>query len=347
MKNRRVFLKQTAIAAAATILPNTGFSQNTEIKTLKAKRLKKGDTIGIIAPGYGLSKDTLESVFKTVRSMGFVPYYTNRLYKNHGYFSNTDKERAADLNEMFANPKVDGILCARGGYGCTRILQFMDFDAIKNNPKVFIGFSDVTALLNPIYQQTGLVGFHGPVGTTLINTFSQKWLKKLVMKNKTPFKLRNTTSKSAEENINPEFEQYCIYPGKAGGVLIGGSLTLITALLGTPYEIDFTNKLIFIEEIEEAPYRIDRMLTQLLGSNTFSNAAGIILGIFKGCDRPKDKTNFTLKEVLVDRLSPLKIPVAYGFSFGHVSQNLTIPTGIKASFNAEKISLALQENTVI
>ncbi|XHP74746.1 putative murein peptide carboxypeptidase [Arenibacter antarcticus] len=316
------------------------------ISPVKAKALKMGDTIGLIAPGFAITDEVLEKAKETLRSMGFIPYHTDRIHGNHGYFSNTDEERAADLNDIFANPKVDGILCARGGYGCTRIMHMIDYDLIRNNPKVLVGFSDITALLNGIYQKTGLITFHGPVGSTITDDYSIAQLKKVVMHTKTKQLLENKEFTASEEYSKPEYRRYNICPGKATGKLVGGSLTLVTAMLGTPDEIDFTDTIVCLEEIEEAPYRIDRMLTQLIHSKTFHKAAGIALGVFKGCDRIPDPNTFTLKQVIQDRIAALNIPAVYGLSFGHIDHNFTFPIGVKGSLDADKMQLSILESAV-
>ena len=312
---------------------------------LYPKPLKKGATIGLIAPGYHFSEEILKGAKETLEKMGYQTYYTHRISKPHGYFSNTDVERAEDLNHMFQNKNVDGILCIRGGYGCTRIMQLIDYDVIASNPKALIGFSDVTALLNGIHKMTGLITFHGPVGSTLADSFSQKALIDMVRKPKDKLVLSNAKL-TKEQRSNPEYERYVIYAGEAHGELCGGSLTLINALIGTPHELDFTNKIVCIEDVEEAPYRMDRMLTQLIDGNTFKKASGIVFGVCKGCNSSTNPNSFSLKEVIMDRIKPLGIPAAYGFSFGHVEQNFTFSIGVQAHFDANKFHLSLMEKPV-
>ena len=336
--------------AAMAFVPRIGFANNisssTTEKTLP-KRLKKGDTIGLIAPGYSVKPEVLDEAKKALENMGFKPYHTDRIIGNYGYFSNTDAERALDLNEMFANSEIDGILCARGGYGCTRILHLIDFESIKRNPKVFIGFSDVTALLNGIYKETGLVGFHGPVGSTLNDPYSMKQLRKVVMRPKDNIIIENVELHDHALKTNPEYERYAITEGSATGKLVGGSLTLVNALIGTPHEIDFTDALVCLEDVEEAPYRIDRMLTQLIEGDTFSKAAGIVFGVSAGCNASTNRDSFSLKEVIMDRVRPLNIPAVYGMSFGHVENNFTFPIGIKAKLDTRKMTLELLERAVV
>lgn len=316
------------------------------ISPVKAKALKKGDTIGLIAPGFAIATEVLEKAKETLVKMGFIPFHTDRILGNHGYFSNTDEERAADLNEIFGNSKVDGILCARGGYGCTRIMQMINYESIRNNPKVLIGFSDITALLNGIHQKTGLITFHGPVGSTITDDYSIAQLEKVVMHTQANQLLENMEYPIKPEFNKPEYDRYSICPGKATGKLVGGSLTLVTAMIGTPDELDFTDTIVCLEEIEEAPYRIDRMLTQLIHSKTFHKAAGLALGVFKGCDRSPNPNSFTLKQVVMDRIAPLNIPAVYGLSFGHLDHNFTFPIGVNASLDADKMQLSLLESAV-
>lgn len=324
-----------------------GKFQNDGKQPIKPKKLQKGALIGLVAPGYAIKQEVLNNAIDTLEQMGFMVYNTPRLLGNHGYFSNTDAERAKDLNHMFANPEVDAILCARGGYGSTRILDLLDYDTITKNPKPLIGFSDITALLNPIYQKTGLVGFHGPVGSTLDDPYSQEYLTKVLMEPQEKLTITNFVDTQGEFGGKTEFERYTITSGKATGTLVGGNMTLVSVLMGTPYEIDFTDKLVFLEDVEEGPYRIDRMLTQLRDNPTFAKAKGLLFGVCNGCDKPKTKDNFTLKEVIMDRVAPLGIPAAYGMSFGHVTNNFTLPIGIKAEFDADNMSLTLLEPAVV
>jgi len=347
MSKRRSFLKSATVLGAATLLHQTSWGNESFAKTkVKPKKLSPGDTIGLVAPGFAIKLEELYLAVDTLEKMGFKTFYTDRIKGNYGYFSNTDEERAADLNEMFTNPDIDAILCARGGYGCTRILGMLDYDAIEENPKALIGFSDITALINTIYKKTGLVGFHGPVGKTLDDEYSQAYFKKVLMEPQETLPIKNAILKDPKQYRNSEYYRYTITPGVAQGELIGGSLTLVTAMIGTPYELDFTDKLVFLEDVEEAPYRMDRMLTQLSEVDSFLKAKGIIFGVCKGCDRKRTTENFTLREVIMDRISPLNIPAVYGMSFGHIPQNSTLPIGIEASFNAYKKQLRLLEAAV-
>ena len=349
MIKRRKFINLTALLSATAVLPNVAFSEKNnenENPRLLAKRLKKGDTIGLIAPGYAVKPNILKEIKKTLKDMGFVPFHTDRIHGNHGYFSDTDEERAADLNEMFANTKVDAILCARGGYGCTRIMQMIDYENIKLNPKLLIGFSDITALLNGIQKETGLITFHGPVGSTLDDDYSKQEFSNTLIHPKYPQVITNVTLEDKEMMNDVEYERYTITPGQSTGKLVGGSLTLVNALIGTPHEIDFTDAIVCLEDVEEAPYRIDRMLTQLLEGPSFKKAKGIVFGVCTGCNSSSNSKSFTLKEVIMDRIAPLNIPAAYGMSFGHVPNNFTFPIGVNANWDADKMTLKILEKAV-
>ncbi|AWX45594.1 Muramoyltetrapeptide carboxypeptidase [Flagellimonas maritima] len=349
MIKRRKFINLTALLSTTALLPNITFPEKKDLdknSRLLPKHLEKGNTIGLIAPGYAVSPETLKRIKKEVKEMGFIPFHTDRIHGNHGYFSNTDKERAADLNEMFANSKVDAILCARGGYGCTRIMQMIDYENIKLNPKILVGFSDITALLNGIQKETGLITFHGPVGSTIEDDYSQQEFTNTLMQPNYPQPITNVLLKDQEMINNPEYERYTITSGISTGKLVGGSLTLVNALVGTPHEIDFTDAIVCLEDVEEAPYRIDRMLTQLIEGASFKNAKGIVFGVFAGCNSSSNSKSFTLKEVIMDRIAPLQIPAAYGMSFGHVPNNFTFPIGINANWDADKMTLEILEKAV-
>ena len=346
MIKRRHFLSGLLSISATTLLASTTKTTKITKKTLYPKRLEKGQTIGLIAPGFAVSQEKMTQMVFFLEQSGFKVFQTGRIGQE-GYFSNTDEQRALDVMEMFSNPNVDAILCARGGYGCTRILDLLDYKIIENNPKILLGFSDVTALIQGIYSKTGLIGFHGPVGTTIENQYAQSCIQDLLMNLSEQTTIKPVNLEESPYQSISEYQRYTIYPGIAKGKLIGGSLTLITALIGTPYEIDFTDCIVCIEDIEEKPYRIDRMLTQLLGSKTFKAAAGIAFGVCAGCDTEKNQNNFTLREVIENRISPLKIPAAYGLSFGHVPDNCTLPIGAQSVFNTTLFEITVTEPVVI
>lgn len=343
---RKNFIKTLSLASAIPLISPAekiySFTSQQPAKKIKPKRLKQNDTIALIAPGSYISQNELNNSIKNIEGLGFKTVYRNSILEKSGYFAGEDKKRADELIEMFSRKDVDGIFCVRGGYGCARILPLLDYEIIKNNPKVLIGYSDVTALLYGIYSKTGLVCFHGPVGISTFNEFSVMYLKNTLIYPHENLELIS----EPEEGTSP----VVISSGKAEGELIGGNLSIVVSMIGTSYDVDYKDKIVFLEETGEEPYRVDRMLTQMIQSGKFDNAAGIAMGIFEKCE-PKEKepafsSSFSLMEVLFDRLSGLGIPVIYGLSFGHIKNKFTLPFGIKSELNADNHTLSLLEKAV-
>lgn len=345
MKRRNFIATVTAATAAAT-LPQISFAAES-LKSKKTNRLKVGDTIGLISPGGFITEEQLNESKTNLTSLGFHVLSAKNILNCYGYLAGTDKERAEDVHEMFGNKKVDGIVCVRGGYGCARVLDFLDFNLIKHNPKIVIGYSDITALLYGIYSQTGLTGFHGPVATSTFNDFSVNIFKSVLMEPHHPYVLRNAD----EANSKSEYTPFVIHGGKATGRLVGGNLSIVASLIGTKYDLDTHGKIIFLEEVGEEPYRIDRMLTQMMQAGKFKHAAGVALGVFSKCDPKPDQSSiansFSMQEVVKERFSQFKIPVVYGLSFGHIVNKFTLPFGINAELDADKQTITLLENAVL
>jgi len=316
-------------------------------KLIKPARLKNGDTIALVTPGSYITEQEKEESINNLRSLGFNVTYSDRLMQKNGYFSETDRERASDLNEMFERKDVQGIMCARGGYGCARILSYLDYDLIEDNPKALVGFSDVTALQYALFKNSGLITFHGPVSISTFSSFSIRNFKNVLLNPTYELELENSKTGN---NYNP-YGITVIADGKAEGELVGGNLSIVVSLIGTEYDLDFSNKIVFLEEFIEEPYRIDRMLTQMIQAGKLENAAGIALGVFKLCEpnktNPAFKDSFSLMEVLKDRLGNLGIPVIYGLSFGHIADKFTLPFGGKAELNSETKRLKLIESAVL
>jgi len=350
MTNRRKFIRNTAAAIVASSIAPVAFSKaiseepiNYNSKKIYPRRLKKGYTIGLVTPGGPIEKRQLIETIEKLEKLGFKTYHTEKVLAQYGYFAGTDQERADDLMHLFTNKNVDAILAIRGGYGAIRILDLLDYPTIKQNPKALIGYSDVTALLSAIHEQTGLITFHGPVGISTFNDFSIESLKRVIMKPKRrykyPYKRENKT-----EN-NPEFDFYTITEGQAKGDLIGGNLSVIDSMIGSKFELDFKDKIVYLEEVHEKTYKVDKMLVHLLQATNIKEAAGIAFGIFTKCDKGDDP-RLTLKEAIVSLFKPLGIPISYGFPFGHISTKITLPTGVQAKLNATKNTLKLLEKAV-
>ncbi|RLD72346.1 MAG: LD-carboxypeptidase [Bacteroidetes bacterium] len=316
-------------------------------KTIKPPKLKKGDTIGLITPASPIKEAQLIQTKKLLTQLGFKTYNTNRVLLKKGYLAGTDAERLEDIHHMFENEDVHAVMCIRGGYGTPRILEYIDYDLIRKNPKIFIGYSDITALLQAIYKFSGLITFHGVVGVSDFTEYTRNNFLKVLTKSSEALLIPSVVQNNP---IAEEYRPYVIEKGIAKGELAGGNLALIVALMGTPYEIDLRGKLLFIEDIGEAPYKIDRMLSQLVLSGKLKTLKGIVLGVFSDCDLNNDditdENSLSLKEVLIDRLSDLGIPIMYGFSFGHIANQAVFPVGLMAELNTETMTVQLLEKAV-
>lgn len=313
-----------------------------EEKMIKPKALKFGDTIGLVAPASPTTKEKIKRAHDRLIQMGFKVKMGKSSHGKYGYLAGGDALRAEDLNDMFRDDWVDGIICLRGGYGSPRILDLLDYELIKNNPKVFIGYSDITALHMAINKFSKLVTFHGPMAADLagdFSKFSEESLYHCILEGSFSPYLLNP----------PDEEIRTICKGLAEGPIIGGNLSLITATLGTPYEIDARGKILFIEEVGEAPYRVDRMLTQLRLSGKLEEAAGIILGDFDTCivEASKAGDSLTLEEILEDIIKPLNKPTIFNLRSGHCEPMITIPFGVKARLDAGRKELILLERPTV
>jgi len=350
MTNRRDFIKKSTVSTLALGVPMTVSSQDFRYpkvskEIIRPRRLKKGDVIGLIAPGYSITQEMLEHSISAIEAMGMEPYHTEKIFGNHGYLSNTDDERAEDLMHMFTNTNIKGIFCIRGGYGCTRILDMLDFDLIAKNPKLLLGYSDITALLSAFYTRIGLVGFHGPMGPEP-NSYAYKGVERMVMNPEEKSIITNYDF-DKETLTDAVYDRYVITSGKTTGKLIGGNLSLLSAMNGTDYDIDYTDCLVCIEDVGEATYRIDRMLTQLVSTLSFKRAAGVLFGVCADCDKKEGSDSFSLKEVILDRIAPMGIPAVYGMSFGHIEESFTFPIGIEATLDTDTFTLQLQQSPLL
>lgn len=296
---------------------------------IRPEPLKKGDRVGIVGISSPSLEERIEPAIKAIEDLGLIPVIGESVKCKHGYLSGSDALRALDLNKMFADKSIKGIFAMRGGYGCARILNMIDYKIIKKNPKVFIGYSDVTALHNVINKKCKLITFHGPMPATEL----YKGLDDYSMK----FYIDNIFSNcSCKRLYNPEnYEMKMLVGGKAEGTLVGGNLTLVAASMGTPYEVDTKGKILFLEDIGEYPFRIDRMLTQLKQCNKFKEAEGIILGAWTDCKATDPEKSLSLMEIFKEILVPENKPIIYDVCFGHCLPTMTIPMGAKVSMNAD------------
>lgn len=307
----------------------------------KPPRLRPGAAVALIAPASPVSEEKLEKALSNLATLGFRVKEGSSLRARYGYLAGPDEVRLADLHRAFADPEVEAVWCVRGGYGITRLLPHIDYSLIKENPKLFIGYSDVTALHLAIGQKTGLTTFHGPVAASDFPENTLAHFKAVLMEPATPYVIAAPDVQA--ELPGEEYRPFTIAPGRAAGPLTGGNLSLLAALAGTPFEPSFRRKIVFIEEVGEQPYRVDRLLTQLLQATDLEQAAGIVLGVFAECTAKNPDFSFTLPETLRDRLGNLGIPVFYGLPFGHVAYQATFPYNVKAEMDADGRTLTLLE----
>jgi muramoyltetrapeptide carboxypeptidase len=343
---RRELLKGLA---TLPVLAQTVFSQRRISpkvkKIIKPKRLKTGDTVGVIAPASGVSPEDLEKALQNLADLGLKTKVGKHARAQNGFLAGTDGQRLADLHWAFADKEIDAVWCVRGGYGVSRLLPAVDFNLIKKNPKIFIGYSDITALHVSIYQNCGFTTFHGPVAASTFSDYTKNHVVEVLMNPSAPYKIELSPDNIAKESSL--FKTEVITKGKARGKLIGGNLSLLTALAGTPFGLrNSRGKILFIEDVNEQPYRVDRMLTQLRQTTNLHQLAGIALGVFADCEA-KDEGSQSLIEVVKDRLGDLKIPVIYGLSFGHIRDQFTLPIGIEAELDTENATMTFLGTSVI
>ncbi|MEK9591579.1 MAG: LD-carboxypeptidase [Gammaproteobacteria bacterium] len=304
-----------------------------------ARALKPGMTVGVVAPSSNaFEDDDIRFALDIVSSLGFKPKPGRHLFKRYGYLAGTDAQRAADLNAMFVDDEVDAIFCARGGYGAMRILPMLDYTAIAANPKVLLGYSDITALISAIDRHAGLITFHGPIATQQYTPYTYQSFQDTLLLHK----------RGIEVGAPPPFEAgpgraerknrlQTIVAGSAEGHLVGGNLSLISALMGTPYEPRFDGGILVLEDVDEAPYRVDRMLTQLRLAGVFERISGLVLGKFT--DYSVGGPSLSMGRVFEDLCGDIAIPVLRGLMIGHVKDQAVLPMGAMAHLDSSARTL--------
>ncbi len=312
------------------------------MRIVKPKRLQKGDTIGIVSPASAPADlFRIEKGANYLESLGYHVKIGKSSGNSHGYLAGTDEERANDLHIMFSDKNIKAIICTRGGYGTPRLVDKIDYKLIAKNPKIFVGYSDITALQMAILHKTGLITFAGPMlAVELYNTvspYTEDMFWSLLTSNKKPGKIEFPEN----EKIFP------VVKGIAKGRIIGGNLATFLALSGTSYLPDLKNRILLLEEIAEAPYRVDRMLNQLRLMGAFNKISGLILGAFTDCNEPDpDKKTLTTGEVIAEYVDKLKVPVVYNFRHGHIAEKITVPFGASIRLNASRSIVEYTESVV-
>lgn len=312
------------------------------MKTIKPPYLKKGDLIGLISPAS--TPDNLERINEGVRYLESLSYRVvigKNVGKVRGYLAGTDEERLSDLHEMFSNKNVKAIFCVRGGYGTIRFLDRVDYNLIKKNPKIFVGYSDITALQLAIFKKTGLITFSGPMAAVdfsgEVNQYTAENFWRMI-----------TSTKPFGKMKNPDNEKIsCLNHGHAKGILLGGNLSLVCSLLGTPFLPEFKKSILFLEDVDEKPYRIDRFFAQMKLAKIFDKVSGIVLCNFTNCEETDStKKSLTLNEVVYDYFSKIKKPTLYNLIYGHINPKNTMPIGVNAGIDCDKGSVEILESCV-
>ena len=347
MTTRRSFLAAAGLAAGSSLLaaaerraaPPAG-------PMLLPRALKPGDTVGLIAPSsYVFDLWRIDDVGPRLAALGLKTKLGTNARARRGYLAGTEEQRLADLHAMFADPDVAAIFCLGGGYGAQRLLDRIDYGLIRRNPKVFLGLSDITALHLAFGKMARLVTFHGPVATSALPAWTLESLRKALF-DTTP--VGAIGSPPEEDPLAPQFPRHTVSPGTARGETVGGNLTLVSTTMGTAWEIDTRGKILLLEDVGEAPYRIDRMLVQLALAGKLADAAGVVWGTCTDCKPSLSsfEINLSISDVLDELLGPLGKPVLAGLVFGHTKERATIPLGVLAELDATAKSFTILESGV-
>jgi muramoyltetrapeptide carboxypeptidase len=344
MHSRRTAIQGIAALAAGLALPAGKASAQPTWR--KPPRLRPGDTVGLIEPaGFTDDQFDLALVKEAITAMGLVPKPAPHLMARYGYLAGKDRERAADVNAMYADDKIRALFAVRGGWGSARILPYLNFDTIRANPKLLIGFSDITALHMAIAARAGFTTIHGPNAASAWGALSLNSLRSLAFAGETP--TYSSPAGTEDRLVQRAGRTRTFRAGKATGRLLGGNLTVLTALMGTPYLPDFSGAILFLEDVDEAEYRIDRMLTQLALGGVLRRVAGVVFGQCTDCrGRGPSYGGFTLSEVLQQHLEPLGVPAFQGALIGHVPNQFSIPVGIRAEIDASAGTIRILEPAV-
>jgi muramoyltetrapeptide carboxypeptidase len=342
MNGRRRF---NAMMAAALLLPfaPAWSASRTMTPLIKPPRLRRGDVVGLVAPGGYTSDASIEKAVQHIESLGFRVKLGTYLRDVWGNYGGTVAARIADLHAMFRDPDVKAIWAIRGGSGCISLLRHLDYRLIRTHPKILLGYSDITALHLAIHRHAGLVTFHGPVASSTPSDYATDHLLAVLMEPRASTTIPMSAENDRRALDEPWYATRTVHEGVAEGPLIGGNLSLVSALAGTPYAADFTGGLLFLEEVNEEPYRIDRWMTQLDLALGFDKAAGVMIGICENCGPQGDGPSLTLDETLDVHLQPLRVPAVTGYSFGHIRNQFTMPVGVKARLDTESRTVTLLE----
>lgn len=339
-------LDTKALAATSrTLPPDDGL-----LPLIKPPRLKRGEIVGLIAPGGYADDSMIQRSVKNIESLGVKVKLGANLRARHGGYAGTRFERLADLHAMFSDQSVAGIWTVRGGSGGSALLPLIDYELIRKNAKILVGFSDITALHLAIQKRARIVTFHGPAGISTFSDYAVAQLRAVLMEPQANHVMSVPAEQRAKASSDPLQRTRRVNlagSGIAVGAITGGNLAVVASLVGTPYAARYENALLFLEDVGEAPYRIDRLLTQLDQSTPFAKAAGVMLGVFQRTTVPDGEYTLNLDQIANEHFAALKIPVASGFSVGHIANQYTLPMGVRARLDADAQTLTLLETAVL
>jgi muramoyltetrapeptide carboxypeptidase len=348
--NRRQLLLRTAALAATVAAPALSPARAQNVASLRPSaiyppRLRPGDTVALVNPsGTVFPRQPYAIATESLQALGFKVREAPHLRARYGHFGGTAEQRAGDINAMFADPGVHGILAMTGGSGGNRMLPLVDYERIRRTPKLLGGFSDLTALINAVHVRTGLVTFHAPMGASEWNAFSVENFRAVVMQAEA-WLMRNPVEKE-DALVAKGGRTTTIRGGRASGHLVGGNLAVLSAMAGSRYWPEFRGAILLLEEVNEYIYRVDRMLSTLQLAGALDGLAGVVLGGFTNCGPGEGHGALTLDEIFDDYFKPLGVPVFSGASFGHIKKKWTLPIGAPAEIDADAGTLRLQRPAV-
>ena len=352
--SRRAFASLLAAASATALLPAAALTaprkrpaSRVRMKPLiKPPRLRQGDTVALIAPGGYATEKSIAKARANIEKLGLKVREGAFLREVNGNYAGTVHQRLLDLHAAFADPEIKMIWPIRGGSGCISLLAHLDYALIRANPTILLGYSDITALHLAIHRHAGLVSFHGPVASSTMSDYSLEHMLAVLSDPQPEYTIPMALENSRRALEAPHFAMRTVHGGVATGPLIGGNLSMVAALAGTPYAADFKDGILFLEEVNEAPYRIDRWMTQLDLSVGLKKAAAVMVGICEDCGPEHEEISLTLDQTLDLHLQPLDIPAVTGYSIGHIRNQFTIPVGLRATLDTERQTVTLLEPAV-
>ncbi|MEO8430705.1 MAG: LD-carboxypeptidase [Acidobacteriota bacterium] len=353
MSTRRSFLRGAGLATGAALLagaapkPSASPSAPAVLPMVKPPALKAGDTVGLVAPSsYIFDLWRIDDAVARLGALGLKTKLGRNAKARHGYMAGTVRERVDDLHAMFSDPSVAAVFCLGGGYGTERLLDSLDYALIRRNPKILLGYSDITGLHLAINKMAGVVTFHGPVAMASLPAWTLEYFKKAIFN---PEPIGELGNPPEDDPLAPVYPRHTVAPGKARGAITGGNLTLISTMMGTPYEIDTRGKILFMEDTGEAPYRIDRMLVQLKLAGKLDEVAGIVWGTCTDCTPALSsfEVNLSISDLVDELLGNLGKPVLAGLVFGHTKQKVTLPFGVTAEMDAGAKTVSIVESATV